>query len=75
MTRTSGASTSLVLNPYLNIIISNTFNNNWYDQIFKGIRMRGFTSDKLARSIVIRDIYDKLKEDTSKEKTVRMELI
>lgn len=65
MTRTSGASTSLVLNPYLNIIISNTFNNNWYDQIFKGIRMRGFTSDKLARSIVIRDIYDKLKEDTS----------
>ena len=65
LTRTSGASTSLVLNPYLYIIISNTFDDKWYDQIFKGIRMRGFTSDKLARSIVIKDIYDKLKEDTS----------
>lgn len=60
LNRTSENTRSLILNPYLDIILGSTFDTNWYDKLFEGIRMRGFTSDDLSRSIVEKDIYDGL---------------
>ena len=64
LSRTSGKTNTLILNPYLDIILGSTFSNNWYEKLFEGIRMRGFTSDALARSIVEKDIYDGLVGDS-----------
>lgn len=62
--RTSGKSITLVINPFLDIILSSNFDQNWFNSIFQGLRMRGFTSDNLARNTVIRDIYEKLTDDS-----------
>jgi len=67
LSRASDSSTSLVLNPYLDIILGSSFDNKWYEKVFEGIRMRGFTSDKLARNIIERDIYEALSEDKDSE--------
>ena len=62
--RKSGNTTTLVINPFLDIILSSNFDQNWFNSIFQGLRMRGFTSDNLARNTVIRDIYEKLTDDS-----------
>ena len=62
--RVSGNTTTLVINPFLDIILSSSFDQNWFNSLFQGLRMRGFTSDSLAKNTVIRDIYEKLTDNS-----------
>ena len=74
LSRSSEKTKTLVLNPYLDIVLGSTFNDKWYDKLFEGIRMRGFTSDKLARTIIEKDIYEALTKGKDSEHGINLNL-